>query len=135
MSNLFALVVLLPVFGIVVWGTLRAVREWGAFSTASGTVLSLCVAALSCLGIYRILDGQLPGESPVLEFILLPYVALALLMAFILLLLLALRFFRRFEGTAQYWIERRPRATHRAKVERDGREDRRAQKRGHIKDR
>ena len=87
---------LCAMFVIVLVCVHRAVKEMSFFGDAAGWVVAFCVALLSIVGLVRFLGSPrpmaLPGGEPketagLIDVVLLPYVALALTILLVLLLL------------------------------------------------
>ena len=72
-------VVLASVFVVVLIVSFRAISTGLGFDTASSSILSICVSLLSIVGLVHYL-----GDS--MDAILLPYAALAISVAFVLIL-------------------------------------------------
>lgn len=95
-SNVAMAVALCAMFVIVLVCVHRAVRGMSFFGDAAGWVVTVCVALLSIVALVRFFGSPQPGVSresgtkeavSLLDVILLPYVALALTILLVLLLL------------------------------------------------
>ena len=95
-SSVGVIAMLGAMFVIVFVCVRRAVKEMSFFGDAAGSAVTFCVALLSILGLVRFFGPsetaatptEAPGESGgLLDFVVLPYVALALTILLMLLLL------------------------------------------------
>lgn len=94
-NNPFIILVLMAVFLIVLLVSFESLKKMSVFGQRTAFIIAICVSLLSILGLLRFMDTPKaapqtahnePGFYINLDFILLPYVALAL--AIILTLLL-----------------------------------------------
>ena len=127
MSGIGVMAVLCAMFVIVFVCARKAVKEMSSFSDPAGWAVAFCVALLSILGLVRFFGspetaaapGQAPGEtSGLLDFVLLPYVALALTLILMLLLLAVGRLFHGRESQHHWKPARSARAAAKPNLER-----------------
>jgi hypothetical protein len=96
LSDAVVTIILTAMFAIVLFVARRALKEVPLFGDGGSWVVALCIAALSVLGLLRFLGPQEDGvrvdstttaPDGVIDFLLLPYAALAIAIILVSLLL------------------------------------------------
>lgn len=98
-----------PIFVILFLAILSSIQQMGLFKRTGAVVMAVCVTLLCMIGLYQTFvqpagtEAAAPNSPPrSLDFLLLPYAAMALAMLSVLLFLFVQRLIGRRESTRQH---------------------------------